>query len=75
MAALLRLLVTFASLAIQLLLKLRLGIPLLYITLMVTVFDEWAAAHNTLAVGILIAMVVAVGLRWVVTLVRRVRAV
>ena len=75
MAALLRLLIAFVSLATRLLLKLRLGVPLLYTILMVTVFDEWAAAHNALAVGILIAMVATIALSWVVSLVRRVKAI
>lgn len=75
MAALLRLLIAFVSLSTRLLLKLRLGIPLLYTILMVAVFDEWAAAHNTLAFGILIAMVATIALSWVVSLVRRVKAV
>ena len=75
MAVILRLFVTFISLALRLLLKLRLGIPLLYTILMIAVFDEWAAAHDVLAVGILIALVAAVGLSWVVTLVRKVRTI
>lgn len=74
MAAILRLLVTFVFLSVQMLLKLRLGIPLLYTILMVTVFDAWAAAHNALTVGILIVMVATVVLSWIVTLIRKVKA-
>lgn len=74
MAALLRLFVYFISLLTQILLKLRLGIPLLYTILMMTAFSEWAAAHNTLSIGILIAMVVAVAASWGITLVRKVRS-
>lgn len=75
MATILRLSVTLVSLASRLLVQLRLGIPLLYTILMLTVCSEWAAANNALALGILIALVGAVGLSWVVSLVRRVRAI
>ncbi|MDL2327266.1 hypothetical protein LJC64_01195 [Ruminococcaceae bacterium OttesenSCG-928-A11] len=75
MAAMLRLLVTMVSLMLRVLIRLRLGIPLLYTILMITAFSSWAAAHNTLAIGILIALVVSVGISWLVTLVRKVKTV
>lgn len=74
MAAILRLFVTMISLATRILLKLRLGVPLLYIILMVTVFKEWAAMHNALSVGILIALVAVVFIGRVASFVRKVRA-
>ncbi len=73
LASLMRLFVTVLSLSLQVLVKLRLGIPLLYTVLMVAVFDEWAATNNTLAVGILVALLVTVALSWVVSLVKKVR--
>ena len=57
-------------LLLQLALKLRLGIPLLYSILMLTVFHSWYQAHAALADGILFAMVGIVILSWVVTLTR-----
>lgn len=58
-------------LLLRLALKLRLGIPLLYSVLMLTVFHGWYQAHAALADGILFAMVGLVALSWVVTLARR----
>ena len=52
-------------------LKLRLGIPLLYSLLMLTVFHSWYQAHAALADGILFAMVGAAALSWVVTLAQK----
>ena len=52
-------------------LKLRLGIPLLYSLLMLTIFHSWYQAHAALADGILFAMVGIAALSWVVTLARR----
>lgn len=75
MAALLRLFVTFLSLALRILLKLRLGIPLLYTILMITVCSEWSAANNALAVGIVIPIVATAAASWVVTLARKVQMV
>lgn len=75
MAAFLRLLVTMVSLMLRVLIRLRFGIPLLYTILMITAFDSWAAAHNALAIGILVALVAGVGISWLVTLVRRVKVI
>lgn len=55
----------------RLALKLRLGVPLLYSILMLTVFHGWYQAHAALADGILFAMVGLVALFWVVTLARK----
>lgn len=48
-------------------LKLRLGIPMLYIALALTVFHGWTQTHPVLADGILFALVGLVTLSWVVT--------
>lgn len=58
-------------LLLRLALKLRLGVPLLYSILMLTVFHGWYQAHAALADGILFAMAGLVALSWVVTLVRK----
>ena len=55
----------------RLALKLRLGVPLLYSLLMLTIFHSWYQAHAALADGILFAMVGLVALSWLVTLARR----
>lgn len=55
----------------RLALKLRLGIPMLYAVLMLTVFHGWYQAHAALADGIFFAMVGIAALSWVVTLLRR----
>ena len=58
-------------LLLRLALKLRLGLPLLYSLLMLTVFHGWYQAHAALADGILFAMVGIVALSWVAALARR----
>lgn len=55
----------------RLAIKLRLGIPMLYIVLALTVFHDWTQANPELADGILFALVGLVALSWVVTAVRR----
>ena len=52
-------------------LKLRLGIPILYTLLMLTVFHGWYQAHAALADGIFFALVSVAALSWLVTLLRR----
>ena len=52
-------------------LKLRLGIPMLYALLELTVFHGWYQAHTALADGIFFALVGLAALSWVVTLLRR----
>ena len=51
--------------------KLRLGIPMLYAVLMLTVFHGWYQAHIALADSIFFALVGVAVLSWVVTLLRR----
>lgn len=62
-------------LLLRLALKLRLGVPLLYCALMLTVFHGWYQAHAALADGILFAMAGLVALSWVATLVRKLAVV
>lgn len=62
-------------LLLRLALKLRLGVPLLYGILMLTIFHGWYQVHAALADGILFAMVGLVALSWVVTLVRKLAGV
>ncbi len=62
-------------LLLRLALWLRLGIPLLYSVLMLTVFHGWYQAHAALGDGILFAMVGLAALSWVVTLVRKIAGV
>lgn len=62
-------------LLLRLALKLRLGVPLLYCALMLTVFHGWYQAHAALADGILFAMAGLVALSWVVTLVRKIAGI
>ncbi len=57
----------FLPLLLRLALKLRLGIPLLYGVLMLTVFHGWYQAHTALADGVLLALVGLAALSWVVT--------
>ena len=54
----------------RLALKLRLGIPMLYALLALTVFHGWYQAHTALADGIFFALVGITALSWVVTLLR-----
>jgi len=55
----------------RLALKLRLGVPMLYALLMLTMFHGWYQANSALADGIFFALVGLVALSWVVTLFRR----
>lgn len=57
-------------LLLRLALKLRLGIPLVYSILMLTVFHGWYQAHAALADGIFFVLVGLAVLSWVVTLLR-----
>ena len=52
---------------------LRLSVPLLYGSLVITVFRPWYLAHTALADGIFLVRVGLAALSWVVTLVRVVR--
>lgn len=51
----------------RLALKLRLGVPMLYIVLALTVFYDWTRANPALADGVLFALVGLVILSWVVS--------
>ena len=55
----------------RLALKLRLGVPMLYAVLMLTIFHGWYQAHTALADGIFFALVGIAAMSWVVTLLRR----
>ena len=54
----------------RLALKLRLGIPMLYALLALTVFHGWYQTHTALADSIFFALVGLAALSWVVTLLR-----
>lgn len=56
---------------LRLAIRLRLGIPILYAVLALTVFHGWYQAHTALADGIFFALVGIAALSWVVTLLRR----
>ena len=56
----------------RLALKLRLGLPMLYIALALTVFHGWTQANPALADGILFALVGLVILSWMVTGARKI---
>ena len=71
--AFLSLALTMFSLVLHVAGWLRLTIPLLYALLVPTVFYDWYAAHQALALGIWYAMLVMVALSWVVTIVKWVR--
>lgn len=58
-------------LLLRLAIKLRLGIPLLYSVLMLTVFHDWYQTHSALGDGILFAMLGLAALSWMATLVRK----
>ena len=54
----------------RLALKLRLGVPMLYALLMLTVFHGWYQAHTALADSIFFTLIGLAALSWVVTLLR-----
>ena len=60
-------------LLIHLAMKLRLSIPLVYLVLMLTVFQPWYRVHTALADGIFLVMLGCVMLSWIISLVRFVR--
>ena len=57
---------------LHLAIRLRLGIPMLYAVLALTVFHSWTQAHPALADGIFFALVGLVALSWVVTIARKI---
>ncbi len=56
----------------RLALKLRLGVPMLYAVLMLTVFHGWYQANTALADGVFLALVGLAALSWVVTAARKI---
>ena len=60
---------------IRIAMKLRLSIPLVYLVLMLTVFQPWYRVHTTLADGIFLVMLGCVMLSWIISFVRFVRRV
>ena len=57
-------------LLIRIAMKLRLSIPLVYLVLMLTVFQPWYRVHTTLADGIFLVMLGCVMLSWIISLIR-----
>ena len=57
-------------LLIRIAMKLRLSIPLVYLVLMLTVFQPWSRVHTALADGIFLVMLGCVMLSWIISLVR-----
>lgn len=60
-------------LMIRIAMKLRLSIPLVYMVLMLTVFQPWYRVHTALADGIFLVMLGCVMLSWIIPFVRFVR--
>ena len=60
-------------LLIRIVMKLRLSIPLVYLVLMLTVFQPWYRAHMALADGIFLVMLGCVMLSWIISFVRFVK--
>ena len=56
-------------LLIRIAMKLRLSIPLVYLVLMLTVFQPWYRTHTALADGIFLVMLGCVMLSWIISLV------
>lgn len=57
-------------LLIRIAIRLRLSIPLVYLVLMLTVFQPWYRTHTALADGIFLVMLGCVMLSWITSLVR-----
>ena len=60
-------------LLIRIAIRLRLSIPLVYLVLMLTVFQPWYRAHTALADEFFLVMLGCVILSWIISLVRFVR--
>ena len=60
-------------LLIRIAMKLRLSIPLVYLVLMLTVFQPWYRVHTALADGIFLVMLGCVMLLWIISCVQFVR--
>ena len=57
-------------LLIRIAMKLRLSIPLVYLVLMLTVFQPWYRAHTAFVDGIFLALVGCTVLSWIISLIR-----
>ena len=57
-------------LLIRIAIKLRLSIPLVYLVLMLTVFQTWYRVHTAFADGIFLVMLSCVMLSWIISFVR-----
>ena len=57
-------------LLIRIAMKLRLSMPLVYMVLMLTVFQPWYREHTALADGIFLALVGCTVLSWIISLIR-----
>ena len=57
-------------LLIRIAMKLRLSIPLVYLVLMLTVFQPWYRVHTALADGIFLVMLGCVMLSWIISFIR-----
>ena len=66
-------LIYWLLLLIRIAIKLRLSIPLMYLVLMLTVFQPWYRAHMALADGIFLVMLGCVMLSWIISFVQFVR--
>ena len=60
-------------LLIRIAIRLRLSIPLVYLVLMLTVFQPWYRTHTALADGIFLVMLGCTVLSWIISCVRFVR--
>ena len=60
-------------LLIRIAIRLRLSIPLVYLVLMLTVFQPWYRAHTALADEIFLVMLGCVMLSWIISFVQFVR--
>ena len=60
-------------LLIRIAIRLRLSIPLVYMVLMLTVFQPWYRVHTAFADGIFLALVGCTVLSWIISCVRFVR--
>ena len=57
-------------LLIRIAIRLRLAIPLVYLVLMLTVFQPWYRVHTALADGIFLVMLGCVMLSWIISLIQ-----
>ena len=60
-------------LLIRIAIRLRLSMPLVYLELMLTVFQPWYRVHTAFADGIFLALVGCTVLSWIISFVRFVR--